>query len=74
MHLQTAHSTRRTECICQQGFRGSAHFHQKTRTQAYAVDDTQSCRNLTLVLAYCYSCGLLGADCCFSFLQRLTDR
>lgn len=42
--------------------------------KGYAADDTQCCRNLTLVLAHCYACGLLGADCLFSFLARLAER
>ncbi|GBF89357.1 hypothetical protein Rsub_02235 [Raphidocelis subcapitata] len=42
--------------------------------RAYAAGDGQGCRNLTLLLAYCYSCGLLAADCLYSFLGVLAQR
>ena len=30
--------------------------------------------NLATLLAYCYSCGLVGADLCYSLLQQLCAR
>lgn len=33
--------------------------------QAYAADDGLACHNLIMLLAYCYSAGLVAADCMY---------
>jgi hypothetical protein len=33
--------------------------------QAYVADDGLACHNLTMLLAYCYSAGVMGAECMY---------
>jgi hypothetical protein len=33
--------------------------------QAYAADDGLACHNLIMLLAYCYSAGIVAADCMY---------
>jgi hypothetical protein len=33
--------------------------------QAYAADDGLACHNLVMLLAYCYSAGIVAADCMY---------
>eukprot|EP00882_Tetradesmus_deserticola_P022441 GHRQ01024349.1.p2 GENE.GHRQ01024349.1~~GHRQ01024349.1.p2 ORF type:complete len:112 (+),score=32.61 GHRQ01024349.1:360-695(+) len=42
--------------------------------QAYAAGDGLACHNLVMLLAYCYSAGMVAADCMYSVLGELTRR
>lgn len=35
--------------------------------QAYAAADGLACHNLIMLLAYCYSAGLVAADCMYRY-------
>eukprot|EP00882_Tetradesmus_deserticola_P014563 GHRQ01015491.1.p1 GENE.GHRQ01015491.1~~GHRQ01015491.1.p1 ORF type:complete len:481 (+),score=238.12 GHRQ01015491.1:300-1742(+) len=42
--------------------------------RAYAAGDGLACHNLVMLLAYCYSAGMVAADCMYSVLGELTRR
>lgn len=38
--------------------------------QAYAAADGLACHNLIMLLAYCYSAGVVAADCMYRYAMR----
>jgi hypothetical protein len=45
--------------------RAAAVYAAAAFAQAYAADDGLACHNLIMLLAYCYSAGIVAADCMY---------